>query len=356
MGSNMSEITLETEKALRELELDTIYFTEFMNVNASKSYDYIVLIEGDDASYYMSLCATILNTPDIYYVRCNGKKNVLETLSTIENNKTKDYGKSKCFGIIDKDYGLDNEHKKYNLNQQRLYITPVYSYENFYITDIFFKNLLASHFHITEHGIFKGDYLRALDNYESRLREYIDIVKNIDKFYRATQISKKLLDEGLPSYNANNINIGNNVINISISEVKLKNEENIFKNNIAESYSEDSLSIAEREYTHSDLREYTRNIRGKFLSQFIINYVKELLKDVAKNNIENSKIFIERRDALRNQKVQNESDRLPRIKEIQVHKISLQVTDSNFFPLLASCAEQPSCLKTFLEVFKENYS
>lgn len=322
----------------------TVYFSdEFVQAFYSKKYKYFAFIEGNDKPYYISPCENILGKGNTYFVRCDGKKNVKELVHLLENTNEA-YKTANFFGIIDKDYGLEDEFSfnGQSLKNNHLYITPYYSFENFYVNKNTFLQILESEFNITEFGNFSIDYKNAVKNFEDRLSEFIRLIIDVDKKYRAYQISKKVLKEDKPDYYSNDIDI-NNTIEIGLNCVGFRVGKCIddcfkaSKNNINNCISEISLSKSEEYYQNlSSIWDGCKIIRGKFLIVFLVNYLKKLKEDLNSNN----PVCFVNRNTLKN------NAKLPKSK---FYKCRLDINYETVCSVLAQYAETPQCLIDFLK-------
>lgn len=350
MNSDTSkEISPDAQKYLDEIpSTDTIYFTEFMNAFASKQYKYFAFIEGNDKPYYIIPCENILGDDATYFIRCNGKKNVRELIYTIENSRDSMYKNSNFFGIIDQDYALEDEFIFNNkeLSRCHLYITPYYSFENFYLNKETFSKILETEFSITKYGRFSSDYTFNMQNFEDRLFEFIQLIINVDKKYRAYQISKINSEQNMSNYRSNDIKL-NNAIDINIKSICLKTGKNIddcFKSsqyNIDDYISDEALSQSQQHYQHNNAWDYCKTIRGKFMMWFLVNYLKSLKDDL---NSDNLFCFSNRKQL----KLKNNDS----ITKNTFHKCKLEINIDNACSVLAQYAEQPQCLIKFLHDVK----
>lgn len=323
----------------------TTYFMEFAKAFASRQYKYFAFIEGNDKPYYIIPCENILGKGNTYFVRCDGKKNVKELVHLLENTNEA-YKTANFFGIIDKDYGLEDEFSfnGQSLKNNHLYITPYYSFENFYVNKNTFLQILESEFNITEFGNFSIDYKNAVKNFEDRLSEFIRLIIDVDKKYRAYQIGKKVLKENKPDYHSNDIDTNiKNTIEIGLNCVGFRVGKCIddcfktSKNNINDCISQKSLSKSEECYQNlSDIWDGCKIIRGKFLIIFLVNYLKKLKEDLNSNN----PVCFVNRNTLKN------NAQLPKSK---FYKCRLDINYETVCSVLAQYAEMPQCLIDFLK-------
>jgi len=336
----MEQVAQSAQNLLNRLEeLPTRYFLEFMNVNSSGKYDYIVCIEGNDQPYYINPCRAYLNSENIYFLRCNGKSNVTDLINILENSTNSSYKESFCLGLVDYDYGCDPD----NLYPDRLYVTPTYSYENFYLSERFFINILEAHFNVKEFNDFSDDYRFVISNFKARLGEFVDIVKGVDLLYRATKISKKKLGENVSDFPSDKITLS--PIDISLNEVKIKEGKSIddfFKRDIAQSLSPTSISHSSLYYNNLSLWDFCKIIRGKYLIKFVVDYLKLLIDDI--NDLNNTICFKNRNRLKRDQEINSQF----------FYKVHLSFDNTTILSNLAQFADQPDCLKDFLINFRES--
>jgi hypothetical protein len=335
----MSNVSTDAQSLLdRANNLSTKYFQEFTRVFGSKEYEFIACIEGNDQPYYVIPCSHYLKSNKIYYLRCNGKKNVTELIDILENSDQEVYRKSNCFGLVDRDYGIDFINKY----PSRIYETPCYSYENFYLSIDCLKKILESHFNIKKFNDFFEDYERIIENYTTRLSDYISLIKEVDKLYRSSQISAKKYKEGLPSYASAEIIFS--PIKITLENVDFENGKNFincFKKDITSSYSEISYEDSNSNYQHNNFWKFVNDIRGKFLITFLNTYLKKLMDDI--NNLDSPVCFVQR-NRLKKQKL---------IDKQFIYKVQLNFDNATILSSLAQYADQPDCLKEFLRNFKD---
>ncbi len=188
---------------------------------------------------------------------------------------------------------------------------------------------------------FHKDYEVVLNNYTARLKDYINIIKEVDKRYRATRISAKVLNEKLPKYHSADINLNSIKIDLDkISFVDGKNIDSCFNKDISLYYSIESYNAAIIEYKHDDLWKYIKDIRGKFLISFLCSYIRKLIDDI--NNIQNPVCFQQR----------NLLKKTNALEKQYFYKVQLSFDNSSIISSISQYADQPDCLKEFLQKFK----
>ena len=109
----------------------------FMSYTQQKSSQKMILFfEGkDDFKYYYPRIYSIYNEKYINY-NCNGKENVLKIYKMIIEQTVENSEVIKMF-FVDKDYD-DNS----NIDNNDIYITPTYSIENLYFTDLAIESMI----------------------------------------------------------------------------------------------------------------------------------------------------------------------------------------------------------------------
>lgn len=128
------------DEAKNELGSALVVYTEFVLDFKKDSETIYCFYEGnEDRSYYSFRIKTLHHTEDFSDYICNGKGNLTKLHTLI--NKHLVYKNSNIGYFIDKDF--DN-----NDVIEKLYCTPFYSVENFYILDKSYENILINEFNI----------------------------------------------------------------------------------------------------------------------------------------------------------------------------------------------------------------
>jgi hypothetical protein len=235
----------------------------------------ICFVEGkDDEAYYNFrvelLCDGILPG----FVICEGKDGVLNTYDKlIEHNKIND----KYMFFVDRDF--DNP-----VCNNDIYVTPLYSIENFYTTLKAFKKIIKLFFKIDETD---PDFDRCIKLYEERKKEFYNCSLLLNAWIAC---QADLWKQGIESkYNLDKINLKELII-INLNEVKqnysLESLENLFP----------EAPKIEREKINRKIHEYKSNpeflSRGKFEIEFLIEFLELLLSEIreGKNGFSKKKI------------------------------------------------------------------
>ena len=320
----------------------TYYFMEFSRVQASQQYDFYAFIEGNDAPFYTISCENILGKDKTYFIRCDGKKNAIELVEYLYLHSEESYRNSNFFALVDNDYGL--ETIKYEV-VYKIYQTPCYSFENLYLGQHTFKKILNHIFHTSHFGLFSNDYGTNMQNYESRLNDYIQLILIIDKKYHATRISKAL-NEGLPNYKSDFISLKN--LKVEIDKVYIKSNHTIndcFDNKkfpIESCYTDTSFIKAEIKYLDKSVWENVKIIRGKFLIKFLAEYLNKLKVEFCNNS---SGYCFSQRATLKASGT---------VSKNLFYKCNYQADDVSILSVLAQYAEQPECLINFLKNIRDS--
>lgn len=133
-----------------------------------------VFFEGEDGSYYSERINhfSSYNPKEIINYDCGGKDNVVLLWKKIKLNEYHKKVKTRFF--VDKDYGLDS--KEYD---DLVYVTPNYSFENFYLEYMCFEKILINEFRVNS---IDEEFLILTDIYINRLMEYKNIIANFNAF------------------------------------------------------------------------------------------------------------------------------------------------------------------------------
>jgi hypothetical protein len=101
----------------------------------------ICFVEGEDEAYYGLRVKIQCENQEPYFIKCNGKKGVIQTYELI--NKSMKFKDGKLFYFVDRDFDE-------LISNLLIYETPCYSIENFYTTIDTFIKILRNRFKITE--------------------------------------------------------------------------------------------------------------------------------------------------------------------------------------------------------------
>lgn len=306
----------------------------------SKYEDKIFLfLEGaDDIGFYFQRFTNYLREAWKDFV-CNGRNNVISLIKDLKEHTRPEYRDAVYYGFIDKDYYevINNPDK------DKIYITPCYSIENFYISNQFFKNILERKFHLNESTPNNTDYQRCYDNFISRRNEFVEAIKELDIYLRCNRImyeEKKISSK----INARDINL-KSAIDINLNNISSTMTALQILNKSESDFDSSSLDTAREFYTNKTNEELVSYIRGKFIFYFILHYLCKLKNE---NHTKNSIYFI---DSVNN-------DKLPPPNKIRYQRCTLQLSTDNhdLIPDLAQFTITPNCLETFLRKIAKDHN
>lgn len=322
------------DNMLTSLEDKSVAWMEFSNFNSKKYPNHLhCFFEGEDRKYYEDriIQYTKYSPESFIGYDCKGKKNVIKLFQKIIRNPK--YKEINNVFFIDKDYGLDSITKC-----EKLYITPGYSIENFYVN----KTTISRIFN-TEFGMnyIEEDYTRAIIDFESRLNEFRRATSIINAFFMSTMkmdvgvdMSKFRIEE---------------MIDIRIDEISSNiynwNSESIF-NFYMEALHKDLRKPKKAVYAQADIQKYTmkkqeilqeiemthsiilKNLELYSHGKIELIFMKKFLEELKKNS---ATYFIKKRAG-----------------------IKIDINSQNILSNFARYASTPSCLVDFLS--KYNYA
>ncbi|MFV5533368.1 DUF4435 domain-containing protein [Acinetobacter pittii] len=313
---------------------ESVVFRKFIKLYAKNQGKVFFLLEGeDDIDYYLTKIEDYFGRYNESWLEmvCSGRSNVIDLIKDLSLHTKEEYRGSIHFGIIDKDYHevLDNPFP------EKIYITPCYSIENFYISENFMRKILKFKFSLDEFDDFNKDFSSCLSNYISRRNDFIDIILELDKYLRCNRImyENKLIKSKI---NARDLKLSN-FISIDLDKVEVKCTALEFLGKTTEDFDESSLEEAGEFYKNKSHELLALLIRGKFMFYFITYYLHKLKHD---NHINNPRLFS---DSYANSQKKG-SERIRRKKT----KLSFNLENPDLFSPLSAYADYPDCLKIFL--------
>ncbi|WP_174871281.1 DUF4435 domain-containing protein [Pectobacterium polaris] len=315
-------------------EDESVTFHNFTKMARNHSNAFILLLEGeDDIEYYNPIFSRYIGENKIDWVElvCHGRKNVIELVDDLKNHTRNEYRNGIYFGFIDKDY----HEVQSNPFPDKIYVTPVYSIENFYASTQFIKKILERKFYVCEGSSNDEDYKSCLKNFTDRRDEFISGITDLDCFlrcnrymYEERKIQKKIHAREIKLYHNVSIDLNRVIFNKSALEI-LGLEANIFD--------VPSLKIAKEFYAGKDNDELSGHIRGKFMIHFIHHYLHKLKED----NLKKQPILFSK--SLQNSKIVG-------LGKITFKRTKMTLTKENedLMSDFSIFADVPSCLTNFL--------
>jgi len=303
------------ESMKEEGESYSVKFLEVTRIYSKDKSTLICLFEGKDEKYYANRL-NIFNEQDCWRgVNTGGRSSVLKLVEIIDNHLV--YKNINYAGFIDKDF----EDWFENPNPEKIYVTPCYSIENFYITESCFKQILSAEFNVTEFNENKDDFKRCVDIYTDRLAEFLEGILVFNCWVKAHGIMRRD-DRSVKNLNVNNIKTKDLIrINIDKSSVvyDLKNPFSVFKNLSGFNFCQNALREASESFQNCDR---LNSFRGKQQIDFIREIVLKL-----------------------------KNDRTSKVPVVFSEKgnVSISISKDNAISELSQYADTPTCLKSFLE-------
>ncbi|MGR3976416.1 DUF4435 domain-containing protein [Acinetobacter sp. 1207_04] len=314
---------------------ESVIFQDFMNFYRDHENKVIFFLEGDDdIDYYLNKIQNKFGEYDNKWVEmsCAGRSNVVQIIKDLHEHTKQEYRNCKHFGIIDKDYNevSDNEFP------EKIYITPCYSIENFYVSKDFFKKVVNFKFHLNGKEERNNDFQRCLENFEYVRNDFIDKILELDKYLRCNRImfDLKAIDSKI---NARQLKLGQ-LLDITLTGVELKSDVLGFMKKKIEDFNLEALKESNDFYLEKPHDDLAMLIRGKFMFYFITQYLYKLRND---NLNKNPQIFV---DSSENDKKKGDD----KVK-MQKTKLSFNIENPDLFSALSDYADSPKCLVDFLE-------
>lgn len=316
------------------LEDESVIFRNFIKLYVDNKEKTFFLLEGDDdIDYYLNKIEGYFGLHNNRWVEmvCSGRSNVIGLIKELSLHTKKEYRNSKHLGIVDKDYHETSD----NPFPERLYITPCYAIENFYVSNSFFKKVLYFKFFLKEHDSVNQDFTYCLNTYVARRNDFVGSILELDKYLRCNRImyEKKLIESKI---NARDLKLAN-FISIDLEKVSVKSNTLDFLGKKIEDFDEESLKEAEEFYHNKSHEMLALMIRGKFMFYFVAQFLHKLKHD---NHQKIPKLFV---DSYTNSQKKG-------IEKIKRNKTRLffDIENPDLFSVLSDYSDYPECLKVFL--------
>lgn len=268
-------MTNRKEKMEAFKEEMSVIFRDYLKSRRIKEKSIQLIVEGkDDPKYYISRFSNILSI-DWNITSVGGKKKVLALKEILEKHRI--YKNDKCYYFVDKDFDQ-------KITLEKVYCTPTYSIENFYLHTESLKNTILSECGLSNsklknrHKIIDfiiQDYEYSIKNFHTNKKTIK--LNSVFKFIRLKNINTSSLDKILKIEF-----IGKNTFNI-----KLKHQPDYLilrKSNISE-FKEFTKKPDYKDLISDPLNSF----RGKQQILFLKSYLKRLYE-----NGELSEIILEK--------------------------------------------------------------
>jgi len=223
--------------------------------------------EGEDAKYYCprieKYCGYTYDKIVVY--NCGGRKGVFTALKKIEQDN--DDESIKCAFFIDSDY----DPQKYS--NLRLYQTPCYSIENFYVSKDAFGKMLTREFGI---NCIDADFTKVCNEYCLRLQEfhektmYLNAWLSCQRFYEEKDEKQKVQLSDFKLSVSLSVDIDE-----VLSKQKFNQEKLLERFPKAKEISEDEIEDKIRFFKAGECEKL---FRGKFELEFLKKIIDSLVK------------------------------------------------------------------------------
>ncbi|MCT7565015.1 DUF4435 domain-containing protein [Aliarcobacter butzleri] len=313
----MSASLMTPLKMIEATETYHTYYTIFAKkYKKDDGYVYYFHEGEEDPYFYDPIIDSILNKHCIS-IYCNGKKNVIEAHSLIINKS--EHKNTKCLYFIDKDYSRNSEVSK------DIYITPYYSIENFYVTYNVIKKILEIDFKMDSDDIDKviEIYKRLQIEFNEKLTFFNAWLACQNDYRETNKINTRLrIDKKVNKYFKINEVTRQDIIseNFELKEFDELNDISIIKSLYPESQEIDHIQLESKKNSFGNIDNFHKYFRGKFEIKFTKSFLRILKKVVEVDNLLVSKSY----------------------------PCQLNFTSMNILNSLASRAEKPDCLRTYI--------
>lgn len=323
---------VDTMEAMSEDE--SVAFRNFMKEFKFNRYKFIFLLEGvDDLDYYFPIFESRIGKykEDWIELVCHGRENVVELVKDLKNHSRDEYKQSLHYGFIDKDYNEVSD----NAFPEKVYITPVYSIENFYTSMSFFKRILARKFFLAENDEENKDFQKCCENFSERLSDFVTAITELDMLLRCNRIMYKKNSDNI-KINARDINL-DKMFDLKLESIIIKENAYSIINRSEDEFDNDSMNLSKSYYKGRDYIETSKFIRGKFMFYFMFNHLLNLKNA---HRAKEPKFF---EDSYEMSKIKGAGR-----KSFKKTKLSINRESHDVMSELCQFADVPGCLIGFL--------
>lgn len=295
------------DKMIEQTDCVEAIFMSYIQQKSSQKM--ILFFEGkDDFKYYCPRIHSIYNEKHINYI-CNGKENVLKIYKMIIEKTAEDRKVIKMF-FVDKDYD-DNS----NIDNNYIYITPTYSIENLYFTDIAIESMIRGEMGLSAEAKDDTQDFKIAYDYIRECRD--NIIEEIlyGNACYSLQIKKSHKKNcKKPSLTA--IKKYNDIVSISkLKDIEVKLKETYIK------MTEEEIK-EEYERLKSDPIKF---IRGKYLFEKMPKYINKIVEESNKGTKHVGHFFSKKRN------------------------MRLNTSELTLISDLSNYAETPKCLQEYIK-------
>lgn len=300
---------MSVEEMREERKSGCVAFLDFCHYPKEEN-DLFCFFEGpDDKKYYLSRIYEFTGRAESNVITfdCSRKDEVLKTLELIDKDEKNN--------VYDTAFFVDRDFDELN-NKKKLYETPSYSIENFYVSPMSFGKVLKYEFGINER---LKDYKKAVKDYSERMKEFNDKIVLLNAYIWY------YIDKGV-QFNLPDFKIKKLFTEISISNIITKND--IDLDYLDEKYKTNTSSKVKKlmDIKISELNNYENGYlnRGKFMLEFHKYMVESIIKANNDGGYFNKKYN------------------------------GVELSSNNLLSTLSRTAETPLCLINFLKEYQIN--
>ncbi|GEA68191.1 DUF4435 domain-containing protein [Acinetobacter pittii] len=330
MFNRVNELLAEAEEA-------PLYIIEFGKAK-NQGYEIFVGIEGDDQPYYDSIVRSKFPNKKIAFIRCGFRENVLGYIEYLKKCDDKDYRDSIFFGFVDHDYDEIFVPEYIDVT----YVTPCYSYENFYTTVSSFQRLLESKFHVKNYNDFHEDFEIATSRYLYCRDQFLDQIKDVECIVRTGYLMEKKGIKSKKRTHVSKLKLTESSVSVNGFALGYTQKMQEWIDNIDDYIDKNLYKEIRSKYDLLSSDQLNNFIRGKIIFDFYIRYIGDLLRDESDIN---SICFKKRNSVKIYNKGCTEQSNLKALLNVSLKKTDLVEATSNLAPF----ADIPNCLLSFLD-------
>lgn len=283
-----------------------VAFHKFVILCKERESDLFCFFEGRDSQYYSNRIKAIVQRR-YHPISCGNKKTVLETYKWLSGHVN--YTKYLKAYFVDRDFDPE-------ISNEKIYVTPCYSIENFYVNEECLSEILKNEFGLTEAD---SEYDQIIELFRSELVKHNQSTALFNAWYATLKSIKHRdnlkttgvnLDDKLPK-DFVCLKIGSIASNYDLSRIK--------------EHFPDAIEVSEIEVLAKRdelLSGCTADkLRGKFQLAFFYEFLHFLIEDANKR------------------------------KKLLKSKTKFNFDKANIFTQLSQYATTPSCLVKYLKTY-----
>lgn len=300
------------EKARKRRDGKNVAFLRFAHKYSPHKKIPFCFVEGEDSVYYRGIISALMDdTPE--FIKCGGKKGVLEVAEELERHP--DYDIKKLLFFIDRDF--DKE-----VNKSHIYETPYYSIENLYVKENVLGRILKDQFSIDEDD---EDFQKVLENFNARKEEYHESITPLNAWIKCCHEISESRGEKV-NLSLGSLSFSSHLIEVSLNLVKSKYTIESIKKITGVDVDIPEQNLSDKYEEFGGIGNKDEVFRGKFELEFFKTILNKYIED--RNKKEERVLFREK------------------------GKVSLHL-GSDILTVLSGYAEIPQCLRTYLHSKKE---